>query len=234
MQKHVLPPIHDETIVITESAEKPTCSLNLTCYRSGRHGCLRRQIQVARTPAAPNPNGHVLVTEDQEFFRAVSREYEQHLCGFWRRCTTLKTLKRIRLLSVSLGKEKLHGDMILTAVKYTPSSRPQVVPLDDFTLQEIFYAYQNPNSVEPDQEWIDWVFRLRQPDRRHALEFVEDWSGFRIGLVGSIPWVAATVVGVTWVAKGGDTQTAFTVAAFILTVGTSKFRSPSRCSETSG
>lgn len=36
-----------------------------------------------------------------------------------------------------------------------------------------------------------------------------------------MPWVVATVVGVAWTAKGGDAQTAFTVAAFILTVGTS-------------
>jgi len=70
------------------------------------------------------------------------------------------------------------------------------------------------------------VFQLRQKDRRHALEFVEGWSGFRIGIVGSIPWVVATVVGVTWVAKGGDAQTAFTVAAFILTVGTCKYIIP--------
>jgi hypothetical protein len=51
---------------------------------------------------------------------------------------------------------------------------------------------------------------------------VEGWSGFRIALLGSVPWVAGTVVGVTWVVKAGDPQTAFTVAAFILTVGTCK------------
>jgi hypothetical protein len=39
-----------------------------------------------------------------------------------------------------------------------------------------------------------------------------------------VPWVAATVVGVTWVVKAGDRQTAFTVAAFILTVGTCKMK----------
>jgi hypothetical protein len=94
------------------------------------------------------------------------------------------------------------------------------VPLDEFTLQEIFWAYNNPTTIRSDHEWIDWVFRLRQQDRRHALEFVEGWSGFRTGVAGSIPWVVSTVVGVAWVAKSGDAQTAFTVAAFILTVGT--------------
>jgi hypothetical protein len=92
--------------------------------------------------------------------------------------------------------------------------------MDDLTLQEIFYAYRHPSSITTDTEWIDWVFRLRQADRRHALEFVEDWSGFRIGLIGSMPWDVATIVGIAWTARGGDAQTAFTVAGFILTVGT--------------
>jgi hypothetical protein len=143
-----------------------------------------------------------MIFNDRQFFHALHQEYEQHIRGFWRRYLSLKTLRRIRVLS------------------YTPTNRPEVVPMDDFTLQEVFYAYQHPKSIETESEWIDWVFRLRQADRRHALEFVEDWSGFRIGLVGSVPWVVATVVGVTWTAKGGDAQTAFTVAAFILTVGT--------------
>ena len=45
------------------------------------------------------------------------------------------------------------------------------------------------------------------------------WSGVRIALVGAVPCGAATMVGVTWVRRGGDAQTAFTVAAFVLTVG---------------
>jgi hypothetical protein len=97
--------------------------------------------------------------------------------------------------------------------------------MGEFALQEIFYIYQHPSSISNatrDDEWIDWVFRLRQHDRRHALEFVEGWSGLRIALVGSVPWVSATIVGIVWVAKGGNAQTAFTVAGFILTVGTCK------------
>jgi hypothetical protein len=94
------------------------------------------------------------------------------------------------------------------------------VPLDDFTLQEVFHAYNNPSMIETEAAWIDWVFNLRQADRRHALEFVEGWSGSRIATVGSVPWVSATIVGVVWVVRGGDAQTAFTVASFILTVGT--------------
>ena len=97
------------------------------------------------------------------------------------------------------------------------------MPLDDFTLQEVFHAYEHADSITTSTAWIDWVFRLRQGERRHALEFVEAWSGLRIALVGSVPWVSATVVGVAWVCIGGDVQTAFTVAAFILTVGTCEF-----------
>lgn len=52
---------------------------------------------------------------------------------------------------------------------------------------------------------------------------MEGWSGARIALIGSVPWVAATVVGIAWTVRGGDAQTAFTVAGFILTVGTGKY-----------
>ena len=212
IEPSVLPPTQTVTSPTVDSLSKPTCSLNLMCYRSGSQGCIRRQIQVAsraRWAAStldlsekPLKEIASMIFDDRQFFHALHREYEQHIRGFWRRYLSLKTLRRIRVLS------------------YTPTTRPEVVPMDDFTLQEVFYAYQHPKSIETESEWIDWVFSLRQADRRHALEFVEDWSGFRIGIVGSVPWVVATVVGVTWTAKGGDAQTAFTVAAFILTVGT--------------
>jgi hypothetical protein len=89
------------------------------------------------------------------------------------------------------------------APQYTPSTRPEIVPLDDFTLQEVFHAYNNPTTVTTTTSWISWVFRLRQRDRRHALEFVEGWSGTRIALIGSVPWVAVTVVGIVWTLKVG-------------------------------
>jgi hypothetical protein len=212
VQPSVLPPTQTVTSPTVDSLSKPTCSLNLMCYRSGSQGCIRRQIQVAslaRLTAStldvsekPWKENASMILNDRQFFHALHQEYEQHIRGFWRRYLSLKTLRRIRVLS------------------YTPTTRPEVVPMHDFTLQEVFYAYQHPKSIETESEWIDWVFRLRQADRRHALEFVEDWSGFRIGIVGSVPWVVATLVGVTWTARGGDAQTAFTVAAFILTVGT--------------
>jgi hypothetical protein len=97
------------------------------------------------------------------------------------------------------------------------------VPLDDVALQEIFYAYNNPSKIEDDEyntPWIEWVYRLRRPDQRHALEFIETWDGTRIVIAGTLPWLFSTIVGVTWSIKGGDVQTAFTVAGFILTSGT--------------
>jgi hypothetical protein len=184
-----------------DGLNKPTCSLNLMCYRSGSQGCIRRQIQVVRKWGEGYPE---MIRNDQEFFQALHHEYEQHICGFWRRYLSLKTLRQIRLLS------------------YTPTTRPEVVPMDDLTLQEVFHAYRHPENIKTECEWIDWVFCLRQDDLRHDLEFVEGWSGFRIALIGSLPWIVATVVGVAWTARGGDAQTAFTVAAFILTVGTCK------------
>lgn len=193
-----------------EYMKKPICSLNLICYRPGSQGCVLRQVRVIARERfddekeydkAVGDDPHIIKT-DQEFFEEMRREYNEHMCSFWRRHFSLKTLRHIRLLS------------------YTPTTRPEIVPLDDFTLQEVFHAYNNPATVATMDSWITWVFRLRQRDRRHALEFVEGWSGARIAMIGSVPWVAATVVGVAWTVRGGDAQTAFTVAGFILTVGT--------------
>ena len=97
------------------------------------------------------------------------------------------------------------------------------MPLDDVALQEIFYAYSNPSKIEDNQfktPWIEWVYKLRKPDHRHALEFVENWDGTRIAIAGILPWLFSMIIGVVWSAKGGDVQTAFTVAGFILTSGT--------------
>ena len=89
-------------------------------------------------------------------------------------------------------------------------------------MQEVLYAYNHPNEFGDETDWIDWVFRLRQPDKRHALEFVEGWNGTRIAFVGTVPCVLSTLLGVIWVARGGDAQTTFTVASFILTLCTGK------------
>lgn len=93
--------------------------------------------------------------------------------------------------------------------------------MDDVTLQEVLHEYRKPPSALKHQtDWIEWVFRLRQKDCRHALEFVEDWNSSRIAMMGSIPIVAATVIGIVWALHWGNVQSAFTVAGFVLTVGT--------------
>jgi hypothetical protein len=200
-----LPPTPGQKLT---DVNKPTCSLNLVCYRSGN--CISRQIQVAslkRTDASTymdmlirNPE---LITSDRKLFEAFRRIYSSEICGFWRRYFSLKTLRRLQLLS------------------YTMDSRPVPVPLDEFTMQEVLWAFNHPESFsDQESEWVDWVFRLRQRDKRHALQFVEDWNGMRIAIVGTIPCVLSTAVGITWSAMGGDIQTAFTVAGFILTVAT--------------
>ena len=69
------------------------------------------------------------------------------------------------------------------------------------------------------------MFRLQRSDRRHALAFVlafvEGWNTTRIAISGSVPWLASSLVGIIWTAAGGDAQTAFTVASFILTSSSS-------------
>jgi hypothetical protein len=85
----------------------------------------------------------------------------------------------------------------------------------------VLYAYNHPSKLsDTDHVWIDWVFKLRQADKRHALEFVEGWNGTRIAIAGTIPLVFSTVVGLAWSIRTGEWQTGFTVAGFILTAGT--------------
>jgi hypothetical protein len=169
-----------------------------------------------------------LIATDQQLFRALRASYMREMCGFWRRYFSLKTLKRLRLLSVSAFRlSGLPFEHYLILLQYTESTRPTPVPLDDFTMAEVLYAYNHPSSFggdpHTDTDWIDWVFRLRQPDKRHALEFVEGWNGTRIAIVGTVPCVASTLIGVIWTARGGDAQTAFTVASFILTLCTGEY-----------
>lgn len=85
------------------------------------------------------------------------------------------------------------------------------------------YAYRNPDKLSSKDEWIQWVFRLRCKDKRHALEFVEGWNTTRIAISGTVPWLSSCLVGIIWTAMGGDAQTAFTVASFILTSSSSEY-----------
>jgi hypothetical protein len=155
--------------------------------------------------AALAANENPLLQTDQEFFQSLQDVYFKTMCNKWRRSLSLKTLCGIRIL------------------QYTPHSRPTVLPLNHFILQEILFACQNPSKITTDHDWINWVFNLRKPDHRHALEFVEDWSATRIAVAGGIPWILSTVVGISWSCwtHGRDIQTAFTVAGFVLTLGTS-------------
>jgi hypothetical protein len=96
------------------------------------------------------------------------------------------------------------------------------VPFDDFVLQEMMFAYRHPDQLASNDDWIRWVFRLRRRDKRHALEFVEGWNTMRIAVAGTVPWLSSCIVGIAWTAAGGDVQSAFTVASFILTSSSSK------------
>ncbi|KAF2265241.1 hypothetical protein CC78DRAFT_579651 [Lojkania enalia] len=185
----------------------PTCSLNLVCYS---RGCTIRQIRATsrkhfRTDEEFNDaiaNTPSLITTDRKLFETLREKYQKDMSGFWRHYFSLKTLRRLRLLS------------------YTENTRPKPVPLDEITMQEVLYAYKHAAEFGNETDWIEWIFRLRRPDERHALEFVEGWNGPRIAVVGTIPCIASMLVGVIWTARGGDAQTAFTVATFILTVTT--------------
>lgn len=59
--------------------------------------------------------------------------------------------------------------------------------MDEFILQEMFYAYEHPERITSQTDWIEWVFRLRRRDKRHALDFVEGWNSTRIVFAGMLP-----------------------------------------------
>ncbi|KAK5655824.1 hypothetical protein OQA88_5362 [Cercophora sp. LCS_1] len=159
---------------------KPTCSLNLVCYRSGAKGCELQQIQgILRSKyssdgsfEAARTANPTLITTDDQFFHEMERLYETKMCSFLRRHFSLKSLKAFRVLA------------------YTPVTRPTVVPFDDFILQEMMYAYRNPDRVSSaSNDWVQWMFRLRRKEKRHALEFVEGWNTTRIAISGTVPWL---------------------------------------------
>lgn len=88
---------------------KPTCSLNLVCYRSGAKGCDLQQVQCVLRSMFPSDetfdtvieaNPHLVHTDDQ-FFQEMRRLYSTEMCGFFRRYFSLKTLRAFRVLAVS-------------------------------------------------------------------------------------------------------------------------------------
>jgi hypothetical protein len=99
----------EEPLKEVNDTTKPTCSLNLVSYRDG---CAVHQITVVsqerfggQTPGygttiSQNPG---LIKTDEELFLALRRVYFHDMCGFWRRWFSLKTLRRLRLLSVCLS-----------------------------------------------------------------------------------------------------------------------------------
>jgi hypothetical protein len=179
------------------------------------------------------------VQTDDRFLEQVKRAYEIKMCGFWRRYLSLKSHRAFRILSVSFHSPPSPSSFLSSTIcttsrsldsnlisrpseKFTPNTRPSVVPFDDFVLQEMMFAYRHPEKITTTDDWIKWVFRLRCKDRRHALEFVEGWNTARIAIYGTIPWLSSCLVGVIWTATGGDAQTAFTITSFILTSSSSK------------
>ncbi|KAH0558413.1 hypothetical protein GP486_004926 [Trichoglossum hirsutum] len=140
---------------------------------------------------------------DQEMFKLIRAEYNTHLLGFWRRWFTLKGLKSIQIL------------------KCVDNEQPTHVELDDSVLQEIMFAYSNPEKITSSTDWVIWAFKLKQEDKRFALDFVEGWQASRFIVLGLTPWTISFLMAIVWSARGGNLQTVFTVASFVLTAASS-------------
>lgn len=112
----LLPPVQtavtgdDDNISNTHyDTNKPTCSLNLVCYRSGAKGCDLQQMQCALSTLFPSKDAFEaaisvnkeLVYLDDQFFTKMRRLYRFKMCGFFRRWCSLKTLRAFKVLAVS-------------------------------------------------------------------------------------------------------------------------------------
>jgi hypothetical protein len=89
----------------------------------------------------------------------------------------------------------------------------------------MLFAYRHPERLADGgsgNDWVQWIFRLRRRDKRHAIELVEGWNTKRIAIAGSIPWISSWLVAIIWTSLGGDPQTTFTAAGFILTSSSGK------------
>ena len=94
----------------TEFVSKhPKCSLNLVCFRGGKTSCEFYQIQTVLESRFESKNEFQktiaslpsLIYSDPELFSALRDVYQNKMCGFWRKTLSLKTLRGIRILSVS-------------------------------------------------------------------------------------------------------------------------------------
>jgi len=99
----------DANCPVYYNTAKPTCSLNLVCYRSGANGCDLQQIQCALRSNYPTDESFqaaisvnkYLVYSDDVFFKEMQRLYKYEMCGFFRRYFSLKSLRAFRVLAVS-------------------------------------------------------------------------------------------------------------------------------------
>lgn len=103
-QAQVLP---SKNHIVESIKKRPTCSLSLVCYS---RGCTMSQIRVTKPSKYANYLDYKdavtktpsLVITDSQLFRTLRERYTKDICGFWRRYFSLKTLKRLRLLSVNI------------------------------------------------------------------------------------------------------------------------------------
>lgn len=88
------------------------------------------------------------------------------------------------------------------------------------------YAFENPLKITTEKQWIEWIFALKSTadKEKYALEIVEGWRSGRIVLLGAIPCIGSCLTGILWSIFGGDIQTAFAVASFIITASGGRYK----------
>ncbi|KAL4791617.1 hypothetical protein BDV19DRAFT_392963 [Aspergillus venezuelensis] len=188
--------------------EKPTCSINLLCHRNGE--LQKHQIHVIHHRRCKGleeflkliDDNNELISSDKQLLTTMRHIYEQEMYGVWRRIFSFKFLRRIRLVA-------------FTPYDYHPV--PAFLP--EYVEQNILFAYRYPQKQDLGDQWIEWVYKLRQPTRRFALEFVEAWSALKILIAASAVLAISTSIGIVLAVSLNDAQTAFTIASYVLCGG---------------
>lgn len=99
----------EDKIGVPFDTKKPTCSINLLCRRDGT--LQKYQVQVISKDRRLEPDqfeslvasNKGLIQTDVQFFTTIKKVYEKKMYGTWRMIFSLKTLREIRLISVSFA-----------------------------------------------------------------------------------------------------------------------------------
>ncbi|KAI9794278.1 MAG: hypothetical protein M1833_000421 [Piccolia ochrophora] len=188
---------------------KGECSLLLCMYRNNRRRFLKVELCVPNLDSefvGDDKDGPTV--SDTWLFNEIRDAYFHGLQSPRRRYLSFLRLKKLKRIA------RLH---------YTVDTRRPRRIADDSPLDQhqLMSAFENPSGIRPGTEWVAWVFAMKaDPYNKEGLEFVEGWNGRKIAIIGASVLIGTTLMAGLWAGLGGDLQTVFTVASFLLALST--------------